>query len=290
MNKIGYENCGDLYLGANTFKKLIKKYFKNISLENSENCDIIIRAPLSGDRWNKNKKPYIYWSGENRYVPYSDFHTKYLEILSFKSNNPNSLYIPFCLESENIYKKRINTKLDRIYIIGYCASNPIHEREELYTKFVEKAGINNCIAMGNCYGNFIETQKKISGSFQDPQIIKNYSNCKFILAMENSKGDGYITEKIINAYYSGAIPIYWGSKNINELFNKDAFINVDNFQTFDDCVNYVLNLSDEQRKIILEQPFYHGDLINILNDEYNQNNKNKILIEYEKKINDFFNN
>ena len=42
---------------------------------------------------------------------------------------------------------------------------------------------------------------------------------KLSIPMENQKGDGYITEKILNAFTSGAIPIYWGSSNINQFFN-----------------------------------------------------------------------
>ena len=287
---IGYEQSGFIYIENNSFNKLFKKYFKHIEVKNNDECDLIIKSPLSGDIWNKTKKPYIYWSGENRYVSFSEYHTKYLQILSFISNKPNSLYIPFCLESAHIYKNRINTNLNREYLIGYCASNLVIEREEFYTKCVEKAGVNNCIAFGNCYGNYKETQKKIGGDYQGLGNIYEYNKCKFILAMENSKGYGYVTEKIINAYHSGAIPIYWGSSNINDLFNKDAFINVDDFRTFDDCIDYILNLNDKQRKNILEQSFYKGDLINLLNDEYNNNNNNKILKEYELIIKNFLNN
>ena len=289
MNNIGYEQSGHIYLESNSFKKLFSKYFDNITIDNTDNCDLIIKSPLSGNIWNKNKKPYIYWSGESRDIQHSKYHTKYMEILSFHSENPNSIYIPFCLESENIYKERINTNLNRQYIIGYCSSNQVQIREELFNKFVEKAGIDNCVSMGNCYGKYKETQQLVGGNFQGYGIIHSYSKCKFILAIENCKKNGYITEKIINAYYSGAIPIYWGSQDINELFNKDSFINVDDFKSFDDCINYVLNLSDEERENILKQPFYRGDLINILNDEYNKNNENKVLKKYENIIYKFFN-
>lgn len=45
--------------------------------------------------------------------------------------------------------------------------------------------------------------------------------------MENSKKDGYITEKMFNAFLSGAIPIWYGTKGIFEMFNQDAFIYYD---------------------------------------------------------------
>ena len=43
-------------------------------------------------------------------------------------------------------------------------------------------------------------------------IIKNkilfLSNYKFSIAMENSEGDGYLSEKIIDSFEAGTIPIY----------------------------------------------------------------------------------
>jgi hypothetical protein len=289
MITFGYENSGDLFIQTNTFDKLVKKLFKNIKIYNSNESDIIIKAPLSGDIWNTNKIPYIYWSGENRNPTFSNYHTKYLEIATLKSTNLNSLYIPFCLESKNIYKERIDKNLDRKFSIGYCASNYVNIREMIYSKFVERFGPKNCCAFGTCYGNYKETQYFTGGDYNGESIISNYNKCKFILALENSKGDGYITEKIVNAFYSGAIPIYYGDSNINNFFNKEAFINIDGFENIDVCVDYVSNLSDEKRKYMLEQPIYtNNELINIYNDNYNLKNDNKILKQYEEIIKKFF--
>ena len=89
--------------------------------------------------------------------------------------------------------------------------------------------------------------------------------------MENKNVLGYTTEKIINAFYSGAIPIYYGNKNINNLFNKKAFINVSDFENLGKCVDYVLNITDQQRKYMMSQPIYNSksNIINLFNNEYN---------------------
>lgn len=50
---------------------------------------------------------------------------------------------------------------------------------------------------------------------------------RFELSMENTKMDGYVTEKIVNAFLSGAIPIFYGTTDVFKLFNKDAFIYYD---------------------------------------------------------------
>mmetsp|Transcript_7064 Transcript_7064/g.17371 ORF Transcript_7064/g.17371 Transcript_7064/m.17371 type:complete len:107 (+) Transcript_7064:2-322(+) len=36
--------------------------------------------------------------------------------------------------------------------------------------------------------------------------------------------DGYVTEKILNAFLGGCIPIYYGTSQIFDIFNRHAFI------------------------------------------------------------------
>ena len=42
--------------------------------------------------------------------------------------------------------------------------------------------------------------------------------------MENSKGDGYISEKIIQSFIAGTIPIYIGDYLIDEYINPKLYI------------------------------------------------------------------
>ena len=54
--------------------------------------------------------------------------------------------------------------------------------------------------------------------------IKFLSSYKFSFAMENSKGDGYSTEKIIESFLAGTIPIYYGDYMVDEFLNPKAYI------------------------------------------------------------------
>jgi hypothetical protein len=53
---------------------------------------------------------------------------------------------------------------------------------------------------------------------------KLYQNYKFCLCMENSNVTGYISEKILLAFLGGCVPIYWGTREVFEIFHPDAFI------------------------------------------------------------------
>ena len=54
--------------------------------------------------------------------------------------------------------------------------------------------------------------------------IKFLSSYKFSISMENTEADGYSSEKIINSFLSGTIPIYYGDYMIDEFINPDTYI------------------------------------------------------------------
>ncbi len=65
------------------------------------------------------------------------------------------------------------------------------------------------------------------------------SQYKFNLCFENAQGYGYVTEKIIDAYFSHTIPIYWGSPSVAQDFNPKSFVNVHDFKDFDGAIDYI---------------------------------------------------
>jgi len=51
----------------------------------------------------------------------------------------------------------------------------------------------------------------------------------FSVAIENDKYDDYFTEKILDCFASGTIPIYHGTNNIGNYFNSNGIINLNEF-------------------------------------------------------------
>lgn len=80
--------------------------------------------------------------------------------------------------------------------------------------------------------------------------------CKFTICFESTSHYGFITEKITDAFFSDTIPIYFGSPNITEIFNKDAFINVTDFDSFEAVLEKIqeLDQDDEKYLAMLRQP------------------------------------
>lgn len=71
------------------------------------------------------------------------------------------------------------------------------------------------------------------------------SKYKFHICCENSSYSGYVTEKLIHAKLAGCVPIYWGDPVISQEFNPRSFINVSDFDTYDNFVNYIKKVDND---------------------------------------------
>lgn len=102
---------------------------------------------------------------------------------------------------------------------------------------------------------------------------------KFSFAFENSSYPGYTSEKLLNALVSNTIPIYWGNPLVGKDFNTKAFINCHDFDSFEDVVELITRIDqdDDKYRAILSQPFL-PDGVEI------ENNKEVNIIERFNQI------
>lgn len=109
--------------------------------------------------------------------------------------------------------------------------------------------------------NFVEFRNESKTDFQ--------RKCKFSICFESTKSEGFITEKIVDAFYADTIPIYYGSNTVSDIFNPKAFINCNDFDSFDDAIEYVKRI-DQDDGLYLEMlnqdifinPNYVSDVLN----------------------------
>lgn len=80
--------------------------------------------------------------------------------------------------------------------------------------------------------------------------------CKFTLCFESTSHYGFITEKITDAFYADTIPIYYGCPNVTDFFNKDAFINCMDYDSFEAVLEKIKELDQDDEKYLemLRQP------------------------------------
>jgi len=53
--------------------------------------------------------------------------------------------------------------------------------------------------------------------------VKPFEPYRYLIVIENCQYPGYFTDKIIDCFATGTIPIYWGDPEIHTLFNSKGF-------------------------------------------------------------------
>ena len=86
---------------------------------------------------------------------------------------------------------------------------------------------------------------------------------KFSLAMENTKADGYLTEKIVDAFLAGNIPFYYEDYMVEEYINPKAFILIKGEKDMMEKIEYIKKIDndDELYKKILKEKVLINDKI-----------------------------
>jgi hypothetical protein len=55
--------------------------------------------------------------------------------------------------------------------------------------------------------------------------LKDY---RFSIVIENTRKNHYFSEKLLDCFTTGTIPIYWGCESIGDFFNKKGIITFNN--------------------------------------------------------------
>lgn len=86
--------------------------------------------------------------------------------------------------------------------------------------------------------------KSNRGKIKKKNILYNY---KFSICYENSSSyNGYITEKIFDAFFYGNIPIYLGAPNITKYIPSNCFIDRRRFKDQKSLHNYLVTMNDDR--------------------------------------------
>ncbi len=90
------------------------------------------------------------------------------------------------------------------------------------------------------------------------QLLHDY---KFTIAFENRYTNGYTTEKLYQPLIANSIPIYMGNPSVVEDFNPKAFINCNDYKNFDEVIEVVKELDNNNEKYMemLRQPAMQAD-------------------------------
>ena len=128
--------------------------------------------------------------------------------------------------------------------------------------FFDKLSAYKTVDSGGRYKN------NVGGPVKDKHnFLKKY---KFSLAFENTSARGYCTEKLLQAFAAGTVPIYYGDETAIQDFNPKAFINIHDFENMDDAIAYIqkIDADDEMYlKMLNEPPFSNEKVLEKYSDE-----------------------
>ena len=152
----------------------------------------------------------------------------------------------------------------------FCAAllSNVRHPGKFRINFINELNKYKVIDMGGTFRNNIG--KKIENKIQ---FLSSY---KFSIAMENSEGDGYISEKIVDSFLSGTIPIYYGDYMIEEYINPETFILIRGEKDIQKKIEYIKQIDNDENlyKNILSKNLF-------LSNKY-------ILNQFQKEFIEFF--
>lgn len=73
-------------------------------------------------------------------------------------------------------------------------------------------------------------------------VITNY---KFAICFENMSYPGYVTEKIIDCFRAGVIPIYLGAPDIGDFIPKATFIDLREYTDLDELNKKLTGITED---------------------------------------------
>lgn len=283
------------------YKLLSDVFNEKVETGTIENSDILLETVFASDTLLYRKK----WAFSFLFIGESDRRLgifmrhrmpnikDYSCVLKGQKDNNNIVNFPlFVLYSYNFqfthsflktyYEREANQHIE-IPPKGVCVivSNMDSEGRHLFFQKLEQH------IKIDYAGNYRNNVPKIEHTHSSPEFIQYVSQYKIIITMENSKNNDYITEKILHGFAAKTIPVYWGSDNIHEYFNKERFINVPSFEERDinEAIEQIkLLLSDDEKYLnMVNQPIYTNNTIPFTLQNISQSIKKLLKIEKKQK-------
>ena len=236
-------------------KLFISVFNKNILITSNVNdADILLECIFTTNTLinYKHWKYSFLFTGES-YLSKNNLHL-FSCILGFKETSENYVKCP-------LFIPYINCNSYYYYPVSQIPNNSIcsvisHPLGLIRNKFLDKLEKRITINHGGKFRNNIGNN--ISGGYDSDNLLNFYKNHKFVICMENSQESYYITEKIINGFRAGIVPIYWGSPNVTKYFNHNRFLQLksDSDSDIDEIINKILNMTDNEYLSMINEPIF----------------------------------
>ena len=176
-----------------------------------------------------------------------------------KNNYINSIYFPRVYTSLWERHTLFSSNVKKELFCAYMYWNSIPYRVNIFNKISAYKPVD---AIGKCCNSNpnadIDRKLYNENKTYNDSAVEKYSKYKFVLALESNIVDGYITEKLINPILARSIPIYAGSSDIFNYFNKNRIIYIFDFTNYDDLIEHIKKIDNDAElyNSIIDQPIF----------------------------------
>ncbi|WRE21615.1 fucosyltransferase [Helicobacter pylori] len=244
---------------------LSQRYTIALHQNPNEFSDLVFSNPLGSSRkiLSYQNAKRVFYTGENEVPNFNlfdyaigfdelDFNDRYLRMplyydhLHYEAELVNDTTSPYKLQPDSLYALKKPSHCFEKNHPNLCAliNNEIDPLKRGFASFVAS---NANAPKRNAFYDALNSIEPVTGGgsvrntlgYKVGNKSEFLSQYKFNLCFENSQGYGYVTEKILDAYFSHTIPIYWGSPSVAKDFNPKSFVNVHDFNNFDEAIDYI---------------------------------------------------
>ena len=235
-------NCSN-----NFITRLLRKYYYVNVFEAGEKVDQtdVIFCSVYYKQVFKYDCIRVFYTGENFFPDFNIFDYA----IGFESLNLGDRYFRYTVTEadfcEDIQKlgRRQEMWGNEPFSRKFCAtvvSNGLYA-DPFRDEFFEKLCDYKMVDSGGSHMNNI-------GNVKVPEKIPFLSNYKFSLAFENSSTSGYCTEKLIQSFAAGTIPIYWGDYSLIDGYNIESFIFIESKTDVDLAINKIIEIDNNENE------------------------------------------
>jgi alpha(1,3/1,4) fucosyltransferase len=201
----------------------------------------------------KEKLVLTLWEPDS-YGPKSDYWKLFSRVYT---HNDNWMY------ANNAYRLNHPTLMPMIENIPtfhekkFCTivfQNPKPNRLKMVNFFESKKN-SGFDFYGKCPKKIVESscfRGPIPGIHSDTSKIDVISQYKFYICFENTCIPGYITEKLMNCFTAGCVPIYLGAPNVTSYIPKGCFIDYRDFSSNEEMYQFLKNMTENEYEVYLQ--------------------------------------
>lgn len=207
----------------------------------------------------------VFWTSES---VRPDFRLYDYAMTTFHIDDPRHIRLPYYVVAAGfdpaplLMENRLplGDELARREFCSFVISNANPKRTRKRLDFFKLLSTYKQVASG---GTALNNIGKPIGRQPNAKIdfLKQY---KFNLCFENRSFEGYITEKIWDAFKARSVPIYWGDPRVAEEFNPKSFLSLHDYpseQAFLERIKELDNNDEAYLAMLRESPF-HNDTPN----------------------------